>query len=151
MRVISIVVILGLGTATASTVVPAAGRSSELPASSTFTGAHEVTVRIEALGTGPVQVHLVSPDTALRIIPDSTLTAVRALTVRTPVVVVVSELASEVRVTTEHDLAVRVVFENGATARERAQRPWGRQLLFRRSEDGDLLSRAQVLQLVPER
>jgi hypothetical protein len=57
---------------------------------------HDVTLRIEAMGSAPVVGHLVSPGGG-----------------------------------------------------ERALRPWGRALLFRRSADGDLLPQAHTMQLVP--
>jgi hypothetical protein len=111
--------------------------------------AHAVTLRLETLGPLPAVVHLTSPDTALRVMADSMPGAVRTLTVRTPVLIAVSSEASEVKVATEGNVAVRIIFENGASARERALHAWGRQLLFRRSSDGDLLPQSQALQLLP--
>ena len=110
---------------------------------------HAVSLRLESLGQFPAVVHLTSPDTALRVMADSMPSSVRTLTVRTPALIAVSAEASELHVATEGNVAVRIIFESGASTRERALHAWGRQLLFRRSSDGDLVPQSQALQLLP--
>jgi hypothetical protein len=125
-------------------------RPAAITSSSAYDG-HDVTVRIEALGKTPVVVHLSSPDSALRLVTDSTSnsSATNRLTVRTPALVFIGARAGEVQVVTERDMAVQIKIDDGASARERAQHTWGRQLLFRRSRGGDLVPQAQALQLLP--
>lgn len=110
---------------------------------------HDVTLRIEAMGSAPVVVHLVSMSGGLRLASDTSTLERPELVVRTPAQVVVVGSVSQLEITTEHNLAVSVRFDAGASARERALRPWGRALLFRRSTDGDLIPQAHTMQLVP--
>ena len=110
---------------------------------------HDVTLRIEAMGSAPVVVHVVSPGGGLRIAADTSAPPQRELVVRTPAKVKVAGGVNQLELTTEHDLAVSVRFDAGASARERALRPWGRALLFRRSAEGDLVPQAHAMQLVP--
>lgn len=110
---------------------------------------HDVTLRIEAMGPAPVVVHLVSISGGLRLASDTSTLEQPELVVRTPAQVVVGRSVSQLEITTEHNLAVTVRFDAGASARERALRPWGRALLFRRSAEGDLIPKAHTMQLVP--
>ena len=110
---------------------------------------HDVTLHIEAMGSAPVVVHLVSMSGGLRLASDTSTLERPELVVRTPAQVVVVGSVSQLEITTEHNLAVSVRFDAGASARERALRPWGRALLFRRSTDGDLIPQAHTMQLVP--
>ena len=110
---------------------------------------HDVTLRIEAMGSAPVVVHLVTPGGGLRVASDTSAPPQRELLVRTPAQVVVAGSVDQLEITTEHNLAVILRFEAGASARERALRPWGRALLFRRSTEGDLIPQAHTMQLVP--
>lgn len=110
---------------------------------------HEVTLRIEAMGRAPVVVHVVAASRGLRLLSDTSTVEQRELVVRTPAQVVVGGSVDQLELTTEHNLAVSVHFEAGASARERALRPWGRALLFRRSAEGDLVPQAHTVQLVP--
>ena len=110
---------------------------------------HDVTLRIEAMGTAPVVVHVVSISGGLRLASDTSALEQPELVVRTPAQVVVGKSVDQLELTTEHNLAVSVRFDAGASARERALRPWGRALLFRRSAEGDLVPQAHAMQLVP--
>ena len=110
---------------------------------------HDVTLRIEAMGAAPVVVHLVSPGGGLRVASDTSALPQGELVVRTPAQILVGSSVSQLELTTEHNLAVSLRFDADASARERALRPWGRALLFRRSADGDLIPQAHTMQLVP--
>ena len=120
------------------------------PVTATAPPGHDVTVRLEAFGRVAAGVLVTSPDAAMRIESDSGSPPSRALTVRTPVRIRVSANASQVEVTTEGNAAVGVLFEDGASTREQALRVWGRRILLRRSDAGDLLPRSQAVQLMPE-
>ena len=110
---------------------------------------YEVTLRIEAMGPAPVVVHVVSASGGLRLASDTSALQRPELVVRTPAQVVVDSSVRQLELTTERNLAVSVRFDAGASARERALRPWGRALLFRRSAEGDLIPQAHTMQLVP--
>ena len=142
MRIAALVVLIGsicLDTSSPGRVTRAARRN--VP--------HDVTLRIETMGAVPAVVHLVSQGGGLRVASDTSALPQGELVVRTPAQILVGGSVSQLEITTEHNLAVSVRFEAGATARERALRPWGRALRFRRSADGDLVPQVQTMQIVP--
>ncbi len=142
MRIAALAVLLG------STCLAASPFSRETAAKRADVP-HEVTLRIEAMERAPAVVHLVSLGGGLRTASDPSALPQRELTVRTPAQVVVGGIVDQLELTTEHNAAVSVHFDAGASARERALRPWGRALLFRRSAEGDLVPQARAVQLVP--
>lgn len=142
MRAAALVVLLG------STCLAASVPGRATPAARAQVP-HDVTLRIEAMGGARVVVHLVSPGGGLRVASDTSTLPQRELVVRTPAMVVVAGSVDQLEITTEHNLPVSVRFDAGASARERALRPWGRALLFRRSAEGDLIPKAHTMQLVP--
>ena len=142
MRTAALVLLLG------SICLAASSPGRETPATRADVP-HDVTLRIEAMGTAPVVVHLVSISGGLRLASDTSTIEQPELVVRTPAQVVVGKSVVQLELTTEHNLAVSVRFDAGASARERALRPWGRALLFRRSAEGDLIPKAHTMQLVP--
>ena len=88
-------------------------------------------------------------DSATRLPLDSTARPVEPTVLRTPVRLDVDTHVQQIEIVTEGNRAVRVTFDTGASAVERAQRVWGREIVLRRSFDGDLVPRAQAVQLLP--
>lgn len=142
MRTAALVLMLG------STSLAASSSGREISATRADVR-HEVTLRIEAMSAAPVFVHLVSVGGGLRLASDTSALPQPQLVVRTPAQVVVDGSVDQLEITTEHNLAVSVRFDAGASVRERALRPWGRALLFRRSAEGDLVPQAHTMNLVP--
>lgn len=112
---------------------------------------HAIGLRIESFTDQPVTVHVTLRDTVTRLPHDSTTRSVEPTILRTPVHLDVDAGIRQVEIVTEGNRAVRVTFDTGPSAVERAQRVWEREIVLRRSIDGDLVPRAQTVQLLPAR
>ena len=110
---------------------------------------HAVGLRIESFTNEPVIVRVTMRDTATRLPLDSVTRAVEPTVLRTPVRFDVDTHVQQVEILTEGNRAVRVTFDSGASAVERAQHVWGREIVLQRSSEGDLVPRAQAVQLLP--
>ena len=109
--------------------------------------AHAVTMRFESFTKDTVVVHITTTPAGIQLSSDTT-NFVQSLRIVTPADVRVSSAANRVTIATEGDVAVRVRLTDGASAAERALKPWGRRLAFVRV-NGDLEPQAQAELIKP--
>jgi hypothetical protein len=112
---------------------------------------HTVGLRIESFTDQPVVVRVTMRVPVTRLPPDSTGRAVEPMVLHTPARLEIDAHIEQIALVTDGNRAVRLTFERGASAVERAQRVWGRELVLRRSAEGDLVSLAHAVQLLPVR
>lgn len=113
--------------------------------------AHPVTLRLTAFTRDTVVIHIVQSRRPVRPSADTAQHYFDTLTVRTPADVRVDSAVQRVQLSTERNLAIRVLFADGASEKERALAPWGRRLTFVRTADGDLEPEAEVMPAQPTR
>lgn len=118
---------------------------------SVFPAPHAVGLRIESFTDRPVTVHITLRDSVTRVPLDSAARGVQPMVLQTPAHLSVDARIQQMELVTEGNRAVRITFDTGASAVERAQRVWGREFVLRRSLDGDLVPRVQAVQLLPSR
>ena len=119
------------------------------PGTASTANPHAVTLRLTAFTPESVVVHVVKSHLALPLTAPTAGRFVDTLTVRTPADLRVDSAIKRVQLSTERNLAIRILFTDGASGKERALAPWGRRLTFVRDADGDLAPEAEVMPAHP--